>query len=115
MGIVRLLELGAPVSHANRVGQTPLHIATMWGSIEAARALLAALADVNKANHLRGSTPLHAAALGRGPAEKRAEIVRLIVKAKGVPWPTDRCGWTYDVLAVHSSSSFMKKRMFVFS
>ncbi|CAK9102541.1 Ankyrin repeat [Durusdinium trenchii] len=91
-GILRLLEMGAPVGYANRVGQTALHIATMWGSIEAAKVLLVAKADPNAANRLRGSTPLHAAALGRGPVDRRVECVKLILKDKGDPNKADLGG-----------------------
>lgn len=91
-GVVELLEKGAPPSYCNRVGQTPLHIATMWGSVEAAKALIYALADPNAANKLRGSTPLHAAALGRGPVAKRAECVKLIIKGRGDPNKADLGG-----------------------
>lgn len=64
----------------------------MWGSVEACKTLIYALADPNAANRLRGSTPLHAAALGRGPVEKRAECVKLLVKAKGDPARPDLGG-----------------------
>ncbi|CAJ1380247.1 unnamed protein product [Effrenium voratum] len=84
-GVEALLRRGAPAGYQNRVGQTPLHIAAMWGSIEAAKVLLEARADPNTPNRLRGSTPLHAAALGRGVAEKRSFCARLMIQAKGDP------------------------------
>ncbi|CAE8736341.1 unnamed protein product, partial [Polarella glacialis] len=81
--IREIVKMGCPPSFTNRVGQTPLHIAAIWGSVEAAQALLELGANPNAANQLRGSTPLHAAALGKGPPERRAECVRLMIQAKG--------------------------------
>ena len=41
--------------------QTALHVAVLWGNLEAAEALVANSADVNKPNRLTGGTPLHIA------------------------------------------------------
>lgn len=56
------IAAGVDPCTANRVGQTALHIAAIWGSIEAGTVLLNAKADVNAPNRMRGSTPLHCAA-----------------------------------------------------
>jgi len=77
--IRELCRLGCPPSHGNRIGQTALHIAAMWGSIEAVKTLLECGADANAANQLRGSRPLHAAAMGKGPPEKRAECIKIML------------------------------------
>jgi len=90
--IREIVKMGCPPSFTNRVGQTPLHIAAIWGSVEAAQALLELGANPNAANQLRGSTPLHAAALGKGPPERRAECVRLMIQAKGDPRQADLGG-----------------------
>lgn len=82
VSIRELCRLGCPPSHANRVGQTALHIGGIWGSIEAVQVLLECKANPNAANSLRGSTPLHAAAMGKGPADKRADCVKLLLDAK---------------------------------
>lgn len=81
----QLCKLGAPPSYANRVGQTALHIGAIWGSVDAVKALLECKANPNAANQLRGSTPLHAAAMGKGPADKRSECVRLMISFKADP------------------------------
>ncbi|KAG2445106.1 hypothetical protein HYH02_008973 [Chlamydomonas schloesseri] len=43
---------------ANEFGQTALHVAALWGNVEAIQALVECGADVNITNS-RGSTPLH--------------------------------------------------------
>jgi len=90
--IRELCRLGCPPSFPNGVGQTALHIAGIWGSIEAVKVLLECRANPNAANSLRGSTPLHAASMGKGPVEKRAECLRLLVAAKGDPQLADMTG-----------------------
>lgn len=90
--IRELCRLGCPPSFANRVGQTALHIAGIWGSIDAAKTLLECKADPNAQNSLRGSTPFHAAAMGKGPPERRAECVRLMKAAGGNPMKPDSGG-----------------------
>ena len=49
-------------SVANGVGQTALHVACLWGNIEAAQALVTAKADLNAQNNFSGASPLHCAA-----------------------------------------------------
>lgn len=93
-GVTALLTLGCPPSYANRVGQSALHIGAMWGSVDAVKALLKAKANPNLPNSLRGSTPLHAAAMGRGPADTRAICASLIIQAKGNPNLPDKGGET---------------------
>ena len=50
---------GVPPSHANGVGQSGLHVAALWGHVEACQALLELGADQNAPNSLTGATPLH--------------------------------------------------------
>jgi len=57
-----LIDHGASPDSCNRVGQTALHIAAIWNSLDALRCLIGAGANVNVQNTLRGSTPLHSAA-----------------------------------------------------
>merc|ERR1712166_759255 len=90
--IRELCRIGCPATFCNKVGQTALHIAGIWGSVEAVKALLECGANPNAQNELRGSTPFHAAAMGKGPVEKRAECVRLMVASKGDPKLGDFAG-----------------------
>mmetsp|Transcript_56889 Transcript_56889/g.144262 ORF Transcript_56889/g.144262 Transcript_56889/m.144262 type:complete len:522 (+) Transcript_56889:102-1667(+) len=87
-----LLKLGCPPTSCNRMGQSALHIGAMWGSVDAVKMLLDARADPNQQNKLRSSTPLHAAAMGRGPLDKRLECAKLMVKAGGDPNIPDDSG-----------------------
>ena len=43
---------GTDPSFANSVGQTALHVAVLWGNVDAAQFLVDAGADVNKRNEL---------------------------------------------------------------
>ncbi|GFR46743.1 hypothetical protein Agub_g8366 [Astrephomene gubernaculifera] len=54
-------ESGIPVNMTNEFGQAALHVAALWGNLEAVKALIELGADVNITNS-RGSTPLHFAA-----------------------------------------------------
>mmetsp|Transcript_86211 Transcript_86211/g.257357 ORF Transcript_86211/g.257357 Transcript_86211/m.257357 type:complete len:540 (-) Transcript_86211:144-1763(-) len=92
--ISQLVAMGCPPSFGNRMGQTALHIGGIWGSIEAVKVLLEARANPNAQNQLRGSSPLHACAMGRGPADKRAECAKLMIAAKGDPRMQDLSGET---------------------
>ncbi len=67
--IQRYISEGADVNLATSAGQTPLHIAAMWGNLNALNALIAAGADLNPQNWIVrsesdyfGGTPLHVAA-----------------------------------------------------
>jgi len=91
-GIKDLLQCGCPPTYSNRVGQTALHIGAMWGSIDAVKVLLKARADPNQQNQLRGSAPLHAVAMGKGPTNKRAECAKVIIDFKGNPNQRDKTG-----------------------
>ena len=39
-----------------------MHVACLWGNLEAAETLVKAKADVNAQNNFNGATPLHCAA-----------------------------------------------------
>jgi ankyrin repeat protein len=90
--IRQLCRLGCPPSFANKVGQTALHIGGIWGSVDAVKALLECRADPNKQNNLRGSSPLHAVAMGKGPVERRVECIKLLVSFKAMPSMPDYGG-----------------------
>lgn len=91
-GVEAMLRMGCPPTFANGVGQTALHIGAMWGSVDCVRMLLMAKANPNQQNKLRGSAPLHAAALGRAPADRRAECATLLIQFKGDPKRPDNSG-----------------------
>lgn len=62
LGIRRLVEQeGVSPSHSNAVKQSALHIAALWGNVEAVEELLKQKAEVNARNSLTGATPLHCA------------------------------------------------------
>ena len=81
--LAQLIKAGAPVQYRNKMGQTPLHIAAMWGRTMAVTQLIAAGANINAQNdpQLGESTPLHMSANGRGEAAKRAEAAKKLVGA----------------------------------
>lgn len=87
-----VVQHGCPPTYANKMGQSALHIGAIWGSVDAVKTLLELRADPNAQNQLRGSTPLHAAAMGKGPADKRAECVKLMIEFKGLPNMADHGG-----------------------
>jgi ankyrin repeat protein len=47
---------GLGVTYGNEIGQTALHIAGVWGAVEAGEALLDHGAEINAQNELDGST-----------------------------------------------------------
>ena len=68
--IQRFISEGVDVNYGSSVGQTPLHIAAMWGNMNALNALIAAGCDINRHNRIVetdrcGGTPLHVAANSR--------------------------------------------------
>ena len=65
--IQRFISEGVDINYGSSVGQTPLHIAAMWGNLNALNALIAAGCDINRHNRIVetdrcGGTPLHVAA-----------------------------------------------------
>lgn len=79
----KLIAQNAPVNYRNPMGQTPLHIAAMWGRTQSCQLLIAAGADVNAKNdpHLGSATPLHMTAMGRGEPDVRAQAAKILVGA----------------------------------
>jgi len=85
--IRRLLnEEEVPPSHGNMVGQTALHIAALWGSVESMELLINAGANVDAQNQIAQMTPLHCAIRGtfqsfKQTHERRVQCVRLLLQA----------------------------------
>ncbi|GKZ01441.1 hypothetical protein MPSEU_001094900 [Mayamaea pseudoterrestris] len=78
--IQKMVASGVDPSHSNAVGQSALHIAALWGNVEAAEALLTAGANSNAQNRIMGSTPLHMAAQSnKATVERMKEIVDLLL------------------------------------
>jgi ankyrin repeat protein len=56
-----ITQQGVDPNHANRISQSALHIASLWGHIESVEILLQCGANPNVANTMTGATPLHCA------------------------------------------------------
>ena len=67
------------VDARDRQGFTPLHVACMWGDVDAARCLLQHGCDVGAVNE-RGSTPLHWAC-SRGHTQVRCGSGRMYIQS----------------------------------
>lgn len=75
-------EMGCPPGHGNQVGQTALHIASLWGNRDAVEALLELGAPVNAQNSMGGSTPLHmAVSSSKEPFSNRIDCARMLIAA----------------------------------
>jgi len=73
---------GVSASHSNPVGQSALHVASLWGHVQAVKALLDLGAPVNAQNNLTGATPLHmTVSSSKEPVENRIECARMLVAA----------------------------------
>ncbi|GMH50624.1 hypothetical protein TrRE_jg180, partial [Triparma retinervis] len=95
-GIHEIIKSGCPVLHSNRVGQTSLHIASLWGNHLALSALLSHLPKgsegLNTKNKIGGSTPLHAAANSKKDLEGRIQCVKLLLSHGAIPSVPDAYG-----------------------
>ena len=89
--IQRCISEGVNPSFATGAGQTALHIAAMWGHLDALNALIAAGADLNAQNCIRndyqsdcnwGGTPLHVAAnSNKAPLSRRYYCAQRLIEA----------------------------------
>ena len=75
-----LLDAGADPSFANSLGQTPLHIAALWGNEGALSVLIAEGANLNARNY-NGQTPLHVLAASEKPLVGRTYCALLLLQA----------------------------------
>ena len=111
-------EEGVPPTHGNIVGQTALHISSLWGSgksisiallsklrlvlihvssVETLHVLIEKGADVNAQNRIAGMTPLHCAIRGTFQSfhethRNRLECVKLLIEAGADPSICDTKG-----------------------
>ena len=76
-------QQGIPATHANGVGQSALHIASLWGNVEAVETLLDLGADTNATNHLTAGTPLHMLLQSKKASLERQEAVVDLLLAHG--------------------------------
>lgn len=83
LGIRRLVEEeGVSPSHSNAVKQSALHIAAIWGNVEALEELLKHTAEVNAQNTMTGATPLHCATQSmKGEFPRRLMCVERLIAA----------------------------------
>ena len=85
--IQRYISEGADINYMSRVGQTALHIAAMWGNLNALNALIAAGCDLNRHNRIVetdrcGGTPLHIAANSKeAPLTDRYRCAARLIEA----------------------------------
>lgn len=86
--IERLVSRGVPVMTANQMGQTAIHIASLWGHVETIKVLLRLGSDANVEN-VRGSTPLHFAA---GAKDNAIEACQVLLDAGADPEVADMAG-----------------------
>jgi len=83
---------GVSPSYANSLGQTPLHIAAMWGNVATVDYLVKAGADVGAVNQLSNATPLHVAASSNKDHQGRLNCARLLLAAGADPRAPDADG-----------------------
>lgn len=83
---------GISPSFANSLGQTPLHIAAMWGNAETVDFLIKVGANVHAVNQLSHATPLHVAASSNKDIERRAQCAALLLQAGADPNQRDADG-----------------------
>jgi antitoxin component of RelBE/YafQ-DinJ toxin-antitoxin module len=82
-------------NHSNAINQSALHIAALWGNIDAVKALLSNSADVKAQNKITGATPLHSCVQSaKKPAMNRVECAKLLIDAGADLYMKDLYGVT---------------------
>jgi hypothetical protein len=64
-------------SFGNSVAQTALHVACLWGNVDAVKALISVKANLNAQNNFSGGSPLHCAAAGNPRFVIRIRLLHL--------------------------------------
>ena len=75
-----ITEQGLSANYGNQIGQTPLHVAAIWNSTDAAKVLIDHGANINAQNDMNAATPLHMGAM-RG----RREFCALLLEVGADP------------------------------
>ena len=81
------LEAGSDPNSCNKMGQTALHVAAIWGSMEVGQLLLEAGAEIEARNQMGGITPLMCAA-----QRDQTEFAEMLVERGANPMTTDDSG-----------------------
>ena len=91
-----ITNLKVSPDHTNGVGQSSLHVAALWGNLEACEVLLKHNANTNAQNRINGATPLHSAVQSmKTPISMRTRCIQKILEQEGCnPNRTDSNGFT---------------------
>ena len=109
LNLVRdLIALGANIDWQNEdnYNYTPLHVAVREGSVEIARMLIDAGADLDVQDTWGSQTPLHVAAIN-----ERVEIARMLIGAGADVNVQDDYGWTPLHYAANNGSVEIAKML----
>ena len=102
-----LLSADGPAGRYSYDGWTPLHLASFFGQLEAARLLLGAGAEVNAVSHNSlTNTSLHAATAG-----KHSDVALLLLDHGATTDAVDAGGYTPQQIATQNSLVTVVQRM----
>ena len=92
---VLILNQGIPPSHSNSVGQSALHIAALWGHVEACQVLLELGANVHAMNKLSQATPLHMVVQPpyKAPITRQVHVIQLLLQYGADKMAIDQFGY----------------------
>lgn len=77
-----VLEENVSPNHSNQIQQSALHVASLWGNIEAVQALLSHSANVKAQNQITGASPLHSCVQSsKVPAMNRFHCAKMLIDA----------------------------------
>ena len=100
-------------SYANVIGQTPLHVAVLWGHLEATTMLLELGANPNAQNSYREATPLHLVLESeKVSCHVKAQIIDLLLESGAHTTIQDRSNnYPIDALS-HRKNDGMHKAVY---